>query len=281
MAYTRPMTAPPASPLATPEPWDLVAEGYVAENLASFEAFAREALRLAPADGGEILDVAAGPGSLALLAAQTARRVYAVDFAETMLAQLRARAIAAGITNVEAQVADGQALPFPSGRFDAAYSMFGLIFFPDRVRGLRELARVLRPGGRAVVSSWPPFDRVPTFGAMFAAMKAELPASRTSDVPPVLSTAGEMTAEMTQAGFVSVEVHEHAVVSGVVTPAELWSSFTRGGAPVALMRKKMGEPGFTAFSQRVAARLEESLGRSPIEVRLIALLGVGTQPALG
>jgi ubiquinone/menaquinone biosynthesis C-methylase UbiE len=273
------MTAPPtASPLASPEPWDLVAEGYVAENLTSFEAFAREALRLVPTGGGEILDVATGPGSLALLAAQTTRRVYAVDFAETMLAQLRARAAAAGITNVEAQVADGQALPFPDGRFDAAYSMFGLIFFPDRARGLRELARVLRPGGRAVVSSWPPFDRVPCFGAMFAAMKAELPPSKTGDAPPVLGTAAEMTAEMTAAGFVSVEVHEHVVVPAVVTPVEMWRSFSRGGAPVVLMRRKMGEPAFAALSQRVAARLEETLGRSPIEVRLTALLGVGVRP---
>src|SRR5260370_32577190 len=230
------MTAPPTpSPLATPEPWDLVAEGYVAENLTSFEAFAREALRLVPADGGEILDVAAGPGSLTLLAAQTARRVCAVDFAETMLAQLRARAAAAGINNVDAQVADGQALPFPDARFDAAYSMFGLIFFPDRPRGLRELARVLRPGARAVVSSWPPFDRVPTFGSMFAAMKAELPPSKTGDAPSVLGTAAEMTAEMTQAGFVSVEVHDHAVGPAAVTPAHLRRSFSRGGAPVRLL----------------------------------------------
>jgi SAM-dependent methyltransferase len=272
------MSAPlPASPLATPEPWDLVAEGYVAENLTSFEAFAREALRLAPPDGGEILDVAAGPGSLTLLAAQTARRVYAVDFSETMLTQLRARAAAAGVTNVEAQVADGQALPFPDGRFDAAYAMFGLIFFPDRLRGLRELARVLRQGKRAVVSSWPPFDRVPSFGAMFAAMRAELPPSKTGDPPSVLGTAAEMTAEMTEAGFVSVEVHEHVVVPAVVNPAEMWRSFTRGGAPVVLMRQKMGEAAFAAFSQRVAARLEETLGRSPIELRLTALLGVGTR----
>ena len=104
--------SPPPSPLATPEPWDLVAAGYVAENMRSFEAFATEALRLVPAEG-DVLDVAAGPGSLSLLAARSARRVYAADFAPAMLAQLRERAAAAGVANVQTDVADGQALPYP------------------------------------------------------------------------------------------------------------------------------------------------------------------------
>ena len=109
--------APAPSPLATAEPWDLVAEGYVAENLISFEAFAREALRLVPATG-DVLDVAAGPGSLALQAARTARQVHAIDFAPAMLAQLHARAAQAGIGNVITRVADGQALPFPDESFE-------------------------------------------------------------------------------------------------------------------------------------------------------------------
>jgi ubiquinone/menaquinone biosynthesis C-methylase UbiE len=264
------------SPLATPEPWDLVASGYVAENLAQFEAFAREALRLVPA-GGEVLDVAAGPGSLTLLAARTARRVYAVDFAPAMLDALRARAAADGIANVESQVADGQALPFPEARFDAAYSMFGVIFFPDRARGLSELARVLRPGSAAVVSSWPPLERVPQFAALFGAMAAELPGSGIGEAPMPLATAAEVTTEMRAAGFTTIAVHEHDVVAGTSTPEELWRSFSRGGAPAVLMRRKMGEEAFADFSRRVVARLEAALGPGPREVRLTALLGIGTR----
>jgi ubiquinone/menaquinone biosynthesis C-methylase UbiE len=263
------------SPLATAEPWDLVAAGYVAENLAEFEAFAREALRLVPAEG-EVLDVAAGPGSLTLLAARTARRVYAVDFAPAMIDALRARAVAAGITNADAQVADGHSLPFPSARFDAAYSMFGLIFFPDRARGLAELARVLRPGARAVVSSWPPLERVPVFAALFGALAAELPGSGIGEAPTALGTAAEITAEMRRAGFAAVEVHEHEVVLGTATAAELWRSFARGGAPAVLIRKKMGDERFADLSKRVVARLEAALGTGPREMRLTALLGVGT-----
>ena len=266
------MAAP--SPLATPGPWDLVASGYVAENLAAFEAFATEALRLVPAEG-EVLDVAAGPGSLTLLAARTARRVDAVDFAPAMLQQLEARAAAAGITNVRVHEADGQALPFPDGRFDAAYSMFGLIFFPSPARGLAEIARVLRPGAGAVVSSWPPTERIPAFAALFGAMKAELPSM--GDTPTVLGTATEITAEMSQAGFRAVHVHEHEFAARDVTPAELWRSFARGGAPAVLIREQMGEDGFERLSKRVVSRLEQALGTGRRELRMTALLGVGTR----
>jgi SAM-dependent methyltransferase len=260
------------SPLSLPEPWDLVAEGYVAENLTVFEAFAEHALRLVPATG-EVLDVAAGPGSLSLLAARTAQRVVAADFAPAMLAELRQRAAAAGVTNVAAEQADGQALPYADGRFDAAYSMFGLIFFPDRARGLAELARVLRPGGRAVVASWPPSAEVPMFAALFGALRAEQPGA--PDAAGALGTPEEITAELGAAGFTTVEVHRREVSAGKVTAAGLWRSFSRGGAPVVLMRKKMGEEAFAAFSARIVARLEEALGPGEHEMRLSALLGVG------
>jgi ubiquinone/menaquinone biosynthesis C-methylase UbiE len=269
-----PNTAP--SPMGTSEPWDLVASGYVAENLESCVAFACEALRLVPATG-DVLDVAAGPGSLTLQAARTAAHAYGVDFAPAMLAQLHQRVAAAGITNVTTQVADGQALPFPDGRFDAAYSMFGLIFFPNRARGLRELVRVLRPGARALVASWPPSTRIPMFAALFAAMKAELPGSGIGDAPAALGTDEDIHAEMGAAGFTKIEVHEHDVVPAVVTPAELWRSFSRGGAPAVLMRRRMGEDGFAAFSERIVQRLTDTLGPAPQEMKLTALFGIGTR----
>jgi ubiquinone/menaquinone biosynthesis C-methylase UbiE len=267
------MTSPGPSPLATPEPWDLVAAGYVAENLPSFEAFAREALRLVPPNG-EVLDVAAGPGSLTLLAARTATQVHAVDFAPAMLTHLQERAAAAGIRNVTTHAADGQALPFADHSFDAAYSMFGVIFFPDRARGLAEIARVLRSGARAVIASWPASDRVPVFAALFDAMRAEQHVS-VGDPRAALGSAEDIEAEMGTAGFSAIEVHEHTVVVGTSTPAELWGSFARGGAPVVLMRRRMGEEAFAAFSTRVVARLIDSLGADPQEIKLTAMLGVG------
>jgi SAM-dependent methyltransferase len=269
-------TEKPASPLASPEPWDLVAEGYVAENLPAFEAFAAEALRRLPAVG-DVLDVAAGPGSLTLLAARTAREVTAVDFSPAMLAVLKRRAEAAGVRNVEARLGDGQALDLPDQSFDAAYSMFGLIFFPDPGRGLRELRRVLRPGAQALIATWMPFERSPTIGAIFAAMKAELPESGIGERPLVLATPDEIRAAYAAAGFATSEVHEYAVSLPPTTAAEAWRSFTRGGAPAVLLRKKIGEAAFAALSERIVRRMEQALGVGPTEVRFMALLGVGTR----
>ena len=56
-----------------------------------------------------------------------------------------------------------------------------------------------------------------------------------------------------------------------------WGSFSRGGAPAVLMRRKMGEERFAEFSQRIVARLEDALGKQPVEIRLTALLGFGTR----
>jgi ubiquinone/menaquinone biosynthesis C-methylase UbiE len=78
-----------------------------------------------------------------------------------MIARLRERAAREGVADIDARVADGCALPFPDASFDAGFSSFGLMFFPDRARGFGELLRVLRPGAQAVVSSWAPMTRVP------------------------------------------------------------------------------------------------------------------------
>ena len=85
-------------------------------------------------------------------------------------------------------------------------------------------------------------------------------------------------AEMSGAGFAAVEVHEHVVVPGSVTPAELWQTFSRGGAPAVLMRRRLGEAGFAAIAERIVRRLTETLGPDRREMKMTALLGVGTRP---
>lgn len=61
---------------------------------------------------------------------------------------------AARLPYVEAQVMDGQALTLPDASFDAVFSIFGVIMFPDWRKGLSEMARVTRPGGYGIVATW-------------------------------------------------------------------------------------------------------------------------------
>ena len=90
------------NPLATIEPWDLVADGYTAELLAWGEYFARQALAIASLPPSpSIVDVAAGPGALSLLAARQRASVSAVDFSPAMVANLHQRADGQGLEMAE------------------------------------------------------------------------------------------------------------------------------------------------------------------------------------
>ncbi|WP_434047159.1 MULTISPECIES: class I SAM-dependent methyltransferase [Sorangium] len=269
------MTQPP-SPLATPVAWDMVAAEYAVDTVPHFEKYAADALRLAGVGpGARVLDVAAGPGTLSLLAAREAR-VTAVDFAPAMVEQLRERAARAGLA-VDAHVGDGMALPFEDGSFDAAFSMFGLIFFPDRDRGFRELFRVLRPGGRAVVGSWAPMDRTPILGELFSAIRAELPGFPFGEGKAPLGDPGELRAEMEAAGFRDVSVREVEHPMEASSTEELWGWMRRGNAPLVLLRDKLGEARWDELGQAIFARLRARFGDGPQRLSMVANLGAGTR----
>ena len=106
--------------------------------------------------GDRALDVATGTGDLALeLAARVGPggEVVGSDFAEEMLERARAKA-AAGVVgggDIAWEWGNALELPYASGRFDAATVGFGARNFSDLERGLAEMARVVKPGGRVVV----------------------------------------------------------------------------------------------------------------------------------
>jgi demethylmenaquinone methyltransferase/2-methoxy-6-polyprenyl-1,4-benzoquinol methylase len=97
--------------------------------------------------GSRALDVATGTGDLALALARRGADVVGVDFSDGMLE--RARAKAAGTVRFEH--ADALALPYEDGSFDAATVGFGARNFGRLERGLAEMVRVVRPGGRVVI----------------------------------------------------------------------------------------------------------------------------------
>lgn len=268
-----------SSPLAGPAPWDLVASAYSADYIPTFEAFAREALRLvAPPPGARIIDVACGPATLAIVAARAGHQVDGVDFSRTMIERGAERIAKLGLSSIELRVGDGQALPYADATFDAAFSMFGLMFFPDRAKGFAELRRVLRPGARALVSSWHPFDAVPVLVAMMGAVREAV--ARATGNPPAtpppapLTTVEDCRAEMSRS-FADVEVHSFAVTERAESADAFWELCTRAMAPIALAKKNLGDK-FQIVDEAARAKLRDVNGSGPVELTFHAHLTVGT-----
>jgi ubiquinone/menaquinone biosynthesis C-methylase UbiE len=266
---------PPKNPLGSAEPWDMVAEAYAAELLPMFELFAGDALKLAGVTTGmKVVDVATGPGTLALMAAAKGAKVTALDFSAAMIQQLQVRAGRAGAT-IDVHSGDGQRLLFPSDHFDRAFSMFGLMFFPDRGAGFRELLRVLVPGGRAVVASWAPLDGA--FGQVMESLRAHLPQPAAPVAAMPLSDAQVFAVELASAGFSEVSVTSVSHTVKAPSADAFWASMQRSTAPVVLMRRKLGEAAWAPIAAAVQADLERTLGKGVVEDRGTALLGTGVK----
>jgi ubiquinone/menaquinone biosynthesis C-methylase UbiE len=265
--------APKPSPLASPEPWSLVADDYTLELLPMFELFARDALALAPtAAGARLLDVAAGPGTLTLIAAEAGRSLSAIDFSPQMVLNLKRRLNGAQL-GADVRLGDGQALPWGDAEFDAAFSMFGLMFFPDRARGFAELYRVLKPGGMAVVSSWATFEGI--FASVMAGMREVLPEIPFGSGKGPLGEPDEFADELVAAGFGDVKVTPHTHTLRADSPAEVWSQCQRTTAPIVLLKKRLGDTKWAEVTGGVVERLEAQYGTGPVDVTTTAYLGYG------
>jgi len=136
----------------------------------------RHALERAGLRAGEtVLELGPGPGAFTVAAAQrvgSEGRLIAVDIQPGMIAQVNARVKAAGVTNVETHVASAFELPLPDASVDRAYLITVLPEIPDPVRALREVHRVLKPGGVVSMTEEfldPDYPRRATTGAWAAA----------------------------------------------------------------------------------------------------------------
>lgn len=132
---------PSACPYAARASLDLLRPGLGSDRLLAV-------LDLEP--GARVLEVGPGTGHYTLPVAERAGTVDAFDLQPEMLAEVERRARERGVTNIVTRQGDARTLPYEDASFDAAFMVTVLGEIPDQDAALRELARVLKPGGRAV-----------------------------------------------------------------------------------------------------------------------------------
>lgn len=181
-----------------------------------------------PRPSDRVLELACGPGSVGLAAAERigpAGEVVVSDVAPEMTAIAVDRARALGLANVRARVLDLESIDEPDGAYDVVLCREGLMFATDPARAARELARILRAGGRAALAVWGPREHNPWLGLVLDAASAELG----RPVPPPgapgpfsLADATQLAALLSEAGLSHVAVTEFSVPLRAATFDEWW-----------------------------------------------------------
>jgi ubiquinone/menaquinone biosynthesis C-methylase UbiE len=160
--------------------------------------------------GHHVLDIAAGAGEQSITAAGKvgpSGHVLATDISPNILQFAKKMAEEAGIKNIETQVMDGENLSLDDETFDAVISRVGLIYFPDQQKALREMWRVLKPGGRvaAIVYSTPEKNKFFSVPVSIIRNRAKLPPPLPGQPGPFsLGAEGVIEEAFRQAGFRNV-----------------------------------------------------------------------------
>jgi SAM-dependent methyltransferase len=170
--------------------------------------------------------VAAGSGGLSIPAARLGARVLATDQSPVMLELLEARARREGL-DLQTRVMDGQALELEDNSFDLAGSQFGVMLFPDMPKGIREMARVVRPGGRVLMSVYGDPHQIDFLGFFVAAIQTvrpdfEGPPLEPPPLPFQLQDPNRLRDELAAAGLREITVETITETTEFSTGTELW-----------------------------------------------------------
>ena len=222
---------------------------------AVFAAWAPLVVALAdPRPGERVLDVACGTGVVARLVAQQVGRtghVTGLDLNPGMLAV--GASIASNETATRApitwQEASATKMPLPDAAFDVAYCQLGLQFSSDRPAALREMHRVLVPGGRLGLMVWRDIQHSPGFGVLAAALARHVSAEAAGVMraPFGLAQAEELRALVAAAGFHDIAIRPVAGTVCFPSAARFVQDYV-AGSPLASHVAKVSDEARAAHS---------------------------------
>ena len=190
--------------------------------------------------GQRVLDVACGTG---VLTREVASRVgptgeaVGMDPAPGMIEVARRAA-----PSIECHQGVAESLPFGDASFDAVVSQFGLMFFSNRRQALREMLRVLKPGGRVAMAVWDSLEHIPAYAAEVDLLHrtAGAAAADALRAPFVLGDTTELAALCSESGMPSADISTHRGTAQFPSIRAMLEADLRGWLP--LFGVNLGEP---------------------------------------
>jgi ubiquinone/menaquinone biosynthesis C-methylase UbiE len=240
-----------------------------------FEPYAADlADRVAMARPRDVLETAAGTGVLTRALASrlaSSTRIVATDLNQLMLDQASRRQVGG---NTELKQADALALAFGDQSFDVVACQFGVMFFPDKVRGYAEAHRVLKPGGRFLFNVWDRIEESEFADVVTAALAGVFP----KDPPCFLARTphghhdvSRIREDLTAAGFAGMSVDAVDATSKAASPRHAAVAYCQG-TPLRNEIEARDASDLEEATNRATEALAQRFGKGAIEGRIRAFV---------
>ena len=221
------------------EAWSMVAKDYN-DMIHAFSAFHDYAISTAHVnDNDVVLDLACGSGGLTRMLHSKVRKIYSYDFSIGMIHIINSYIASEQAANIFPTVGDGENLIYKDRFFDKVFGMFGLMFFPDRIRGLLETVRVLKPGGTLILGVWCPVKELEMVNLLFRALNSVLPQIEIPEHVSSMDSEEVIRGELTGVGLKDIDIEKKTFNTMFHSLEDMFDSFINGAPPFVVIKNGM------------------------------------------
>lgn len=226
-----------------------------------------------------VIEVAAGTGALTLAMAKKVDSILATDVSPDMISLLQLHLRERGISNVKTARMNGEQLSCAERSFDRAACMFGIMLFTSPERGVQQLLRTLKPGGKSVISVWgnpQRFELMQMCADGVSKCCPELPRPDLHRNPAFTLCDSDRLAEMMRTvGFKKILIDTVSRSTTFTSVEEFWSILFSAAPPFRKILAGVSNNRHTALKELIRKDCLSRFGPFPLELRTEALICLG------